>query len=97
MDYPVLYSLARYYFDQDYDMRGDTIDEVIAYFKNDTSVDAWEELAKELKMFLRKNSNEDDAAFTQVFKQTFKPDIAFYCWEGRTARQTLQRILQLVE
>lgn len=96
-DYPVLHSLARYYFDQDYDMRGNTIDEIIAYFRHDTSAGAPQDLASELKMFLQRNSREDDATLTQTFKNTFRPDIAFYQWEGRTTRQTLQRILELVE
>ena len=95
--YPVLRSVARYYFDQDYDMRGDSIEEVMAFFKQDNPASTSIELAGELRHFLTSHPTEDDASLTREFTQTFQPDIAFYHWEGKTTRENLEFILHLVE
>ncbi|HEX3435661.1 MAG TPA: contact-dependent growth inhibition system immunity protein [Pseudacidobacterium sp.] len=94
-NYPYLDNLLGCYFHQDFDIEGDTIEEIIAAYRRDhpISLDGLGVRA-DIHRLLRRY---DDSELAQEFVRIFQPDIIAEGWEGMTTRQFLLRMDALLQ
>ncbi|MBV8962819.1 MAG: hypothetical protein JOY97_06965 [Hyphomicrobiales bacterium] len=86
-DYPYLNYLIGGYFHQDWDIAGDTLDAVIALFKDEHAAEDWTEIRGDIGRLLNRY---DDAALPQEFIRLFRPDIDPEAWSGSTRKWLTQ-------
>jgi hypothetical protein len=94
--YPVLQDLINSYFHQDYEDLTGTADDVIREYKEVAPLRDQQELIREIEVFLARY-NSSGTNLTDNFVRVFRPIIHFYTEEGRTAEQSLRRIIELLE
>jgi hypothetical protein len=70
-DYPQLETLMGGWFHQDFDINGDTLEEIIAAYRGVTPVDQQRSLATEIERFLSQAGDVDSE-----FQRRFKPDVS---------------------
>ena len=93
--YPALTNLVDCYFFQDYDIWGQTPDEIVEVYKYMIRPARPTPLVDDLQRFLVQygNSEEDlEAAFSRVFH----PELEIYGWNGRSLREALVRIIEIL-
>jgi hypothetical protein len=93
--YPALSNLVDCYFFQDYDIWGETPDEIVEVYKYAIRPIRPTQLIDDLQRFLTqygKSEEELEAAFDRVFH----PEMAIYGWNGRTLREALLRIIEIL-
>ncbi|MGF6293744.1 contact-dependent growth inhibition system immunity protein [Paraburkholderia youngii] len=78
------------YLNQDYELSGDTIAEVVECYKQGTPVDAHERMLSEMGRFKREHP-DPDRAFEETYGQDFSPDL----W-GRTAASFFEELTRLL-
>jgi len=89
-DYPQLANLIGGWFHQDFDLNGDTLEEIVGAYAAVTPVDQQRHLAADIERFLAQPGDIDDR-----FQATFHPDI-LPAGFAPTTREFLQRISGLV-
>jgi hypothetical protein len=87
--YPELETLIGGWFHQDFDINGNTLEEVVAAYRAVTPAHQQRALAGEIRRFL------DDEDVETAFEQRFKPDVSPSGF-APTTREFLQRIAALV-
>jgi len=90
-EYPELDQLFETYFNQDFDLWGNTIEEIIAKYKGGTTEQHCEQLINEADRFMREHPDDLDEALLARYGNDFDPAP----W-GHTARSFLdltQRLL----
>jgi hypothetical protein len=94
--YPALMGLNRGYFNQDVDVliSGDP-DEVVSTFKKENAPELIEQTVQEIRRFLSAYGQNDDA-LTSAFERIFTPEVAFYNMKGRTTRQALEKVVEIL-
>ena len=90
-DYPQLETLLGGWFHQDFDINGDTLDEIIAAYRGVTPVDQQRSLAAEIERFLKEAGDVDSE-----FQRRFKPDVSPTGF-APTTRQFLTTITSLLD
>jgi hypothetical protein len=90
-DYPQLETLVGGWFHQDFDINGDTLEEIIAAYRGVTPVHQQRSLATEIERFL-KGADDVDAEF----QRRFKPDVLPTGF-APTTRQFLTTIASLLD
>jgi hypothetical protein len=90
-DYPELETLIGGWFHQDFDLNGNTLEEVIGAYRAVTPADQQRALATEIRRFLQE-TNEID----RHFEDRFKPDASPTGFAPST-RELLERIVALVD
>jgi hypothetical protein len=90
-DYPQLETLMGGWFHQDFDINGDTLDEIIAAYRGVTPVDQQRSLATEIERFLNEPGDVD-----YEFQRRFKPDVSPTGF-APTTRQFLTTIASLLD
>lgn len=88
--YPEIETLLGGWFNQDFDLNGDTIDEIVTAYRKVTPLPQQRALVNEIGQFLAAN-NDIDAAFVEEFK----PDISATAFAS-TTRDFLQEIAALL-
>ncbi|MGF6922361.1 contact-dependent growth inhibition system immunity protein [Paraburkholderia sp. 40] len=88
--YPELSHFFGVYLNQDYDLSGNTIAEIVECYKQGTPVDAHERMLSEIERF--KSEHPDlDKAFGNAYGQDFSPDL----W-GHTTASLLDELKQIL-
>ena len=91
-DYPRLDHFFGAYLNQDYQLSGDTIEEVVDSYMQDTSAEHHSELSDEITRFCRAHPDDLDAALSASYGFHFDPSL----WEHTAASffQLVQRLLK---
>ena len=90
-DYPELDQLISAYFNQGFDLWGDTIDEIVHTFVARTGLHEGDRLSTEIDRFLDEHAANLDAVFTARYGFDFSPE----AW-GHTTRSILREVQRLV-
>jgi hypothetical protein len=90
-DYPQLEILMGGWFHQDFDINGDTLDEIIAAYRGVTPFDQQRSLATEIERFLNEPGDVD-----YEFQRRFKPDVSPTGF-APTTRRVLTTIASLLD
>ena len=94
-DYPTLTGLVDGYFHQDYDIISEDGDEVVAAFRDETLPAVHQSLIEDIRRFLDRYG-ADEKLLTEAFERVFKPDTAFHRFWGRTTREALLKVIEIV-
>jgi hypothetical protein len=96
--YPGLKNLIGCYFDQDSSFISEDPDEVVAYFKEENQpaftqniINVKDDIDRFLKVY-----GENDAQLSEAFTRVFKPETAISGWNGRTMREALMKIVEIL-
>jgi len=89
-DYPQLETLIGGWFHQDFDINGDTLEQIVAAYRSVTPLDQQLALATEIGRFLDQTDDVEGE-----FQRRFKPDISPTGF-APTTRQFLETIASLV-
>ncbi|WP_028226600.1 contact-dependent growth inhibition system immunity protein [Paraburkholderia ferrariae] len=76
--YPRMHEIFGAYFNQDFDLWGDTIPEIVACYKRDSPPDYHRELITEIDSFLDEHSKDLDSAFQRDCYSGFNPALWGY-------------------
>jgi hypothetical protein len=90
-DYPQLETLMGGWSHEDFDLNGDTLDEIIAAYRGVTPVDQQRSLATEIERFLNEPGDVDSE-----FQRRFKPDVSPTGF-APTTREFLTTIASLLD
>jgi len=90
--HPQLYSFFGGYLNQDYELCGDTFEEVVEYFKRVNPRDHCLEMIQEIDAFIAEHPDDLDAAFERDYGQ----EIDHTCW-GYTTATFLQALKHLLK
>ena len=93
--YPALSDLLGGWFDQDYDLTGETLEEILSDY---VSVKAPQQRAvtrAEIDQFIR-TFGETNASLKEAVERVFVPDVMIEGWEGLTTRQWLERVREMI-
>jgi hypothetical protein len=93
--YPFLQNLVRCYFDQDYDEISENVDEIFEYYKAEAFPGTAQKLIEEVSRFLATYDTGEEQ-LTKAFRQIFRPELSFFHWKGRTTRETLLKIIEIM-
>ncbi len=81
---------------QDYDLFGQSLDELTEVIKYDHGPVETPILILELRRFLLRHGNTDPE-LAESFRRVFQPELCFEGWDGRTLRQSLERMLEILQ
>lgn len=92
-NYPQLSTLFGAYFGEDYFLSGDTLEEIIAHYKSDTSGGEWESMLAEVEQFVATSGGNLEDNFRVIFGRDFNPVL----WEHTAASffRELERLLKM--
>ena len=93
--YPAFLNLIRGYFNQDSNVISENPDVIARVFKEDSSYAHTTEVVKDILLFLALHP-EDDPGLAKLFRNTFAPEISFYHWQGRSTREGLRRLVEIL-
>ncbi len=93
--YPRLTNLVHAYFHQDYDRMSEDPDEVIAIYKGLETPVQRDGLVADIRLFLATHGMSD-VELAESFRRIFKPDADFDGWNGRTTREALLKIVEIL-
>jgi contact-dependent growth inhibition (CDI) system CdiI-like immunity protein len=91
--FPYLDSLIGGWFHQDLDIYGDTLDEVIAAYRQGAPVEDWMGVRADIHRFLRLHKEDQ---LTEQFGKTFHHEVDPELWE-MTTRQWLLKVDELLQ
>jgi hypothetical protein len=94
-EYPSLANLVHGYFHQDYDIISEDSDIVIATYKSDSPSDIPASIIEEIHRFLDRYGS-DETQLTQAFERIFRPETSFHRFWGRTTRESLLRVADIM-
>jgi len=94
-DYLTLKGLVRGYFHQDYDIISEDGDEVIAAFRDENLPMVRQNLIEDIHRFLGRYG-VDEKQLTNAFQRVCTPETAFHRFEGRTTREALLKVIEIV-
>ena len=94
-EFPYLWTLMGGTFHQDFDINGNTLEEIISSFREDTSPDIWRQTKSDIERFLAERPN--DRQMVEDFERMFVPQVITEGWEGLTTRQFLLKIADLLK
>lgn len=94
-DYPNLRGLVRGYFHQDYDIISEDADEVVAAFRDETSLAIHQSLIDDIHKFLGRHG-ADEKELTSAFESIFTPETGFHRFWGRTTSEALMKVVEIV-
>ena len=95
-EFPYLHYLLGAYFHQDFDVNGNTLEEIIAACRKDFSAKDIAGTVEDIRHFIAAYG-DTDSRLAEEFVKIFHPDIIAEGWEGLTTRQWLLRISGLLE
>lgn len=93
--FPYLNYLLGAYFHQDFEINGNTLEEIIATCKKDFVAEDIEGTIADIHRFIA-TYGDSDSHLAEEFVKIFRPDIIAEGWEGLTTREWLLRIAELL-
>ena len=94
-EYPALGGIVAGYFHQDYDLYGETFDEIVSVIKEDSTPRQIDEMSREIGRFLDRYG-ESEEMVEKAFRQVFTPETSFEGWNGRSTRDALLKIVEIM-
>jgi hypothetical protein len=73
--YPQIDQLLHVYFGQDYDIWGNTIEEIVGCYKRDSPIEFQQALLDEIARFRQAHPHDLDAAFLAAYEYDFDPPL----------------------
>jgi hypothetical protein len=73
--YPQIDQLLHVYFGQDFDIWGNTIEEIVGCYKRDSPVEFQQALRDDIARFRQAHPHDLDAAFLAAYKYDFNPPL----------------------
>jgi CdiI immunity protein len=89
--YPRMYELFGAYFNQDFDLWGDTIPEIVSCYKKDSPPEYHREIINEIDSFVNEHPDDLDSAFERNYDSGFNPAL----W-GHTTASFLDELKRLL-
>lgn len=89
--YPSLWHLMAGYFNEDFDMWGNSIQEIVACFKGESDKSFHEKVMEDITRFESENAGFLDSAFEREFGHQFGPEL----W-GYTTTSFLEELKRLL-
>ena len=77
-DYPELSHFFGAYLNQDYEISGDTVEEVLLCYKSETPVEAHKRMVSEIERFEVENSIHLEEMFLEMYGDDFSPALWGY-------------------
>ncbi|GGH07014.1 contact-dependent growth inhibition system immunity protein [Silvibacterium dinghuense] len=93
--YPHLDALLGGYFHQDFDLFGDTLAEILATYREDTSAEERAATRADIERFLGTYGPEAQAV-NEALERIFKPGVIIEGWDGLNATQWLEEVARLL-
>ena len=93
-DYMTLANLTGSFFFQDYEMWGETPDEIVEVYKYEFPVQR-ETLISDIRRFLARYGAEE-SRLVEAYERIFRPEMAIYGWNGRTLHEALNQIVVIL-
>jgi hypothetical protein len=93
--YPELDDLLGAYFHQDFDIFGNTLQEIIATYRTDVSDEVRKSTRADIERFLHTYGPEERSV-SEALERVFKPGVIVEGWEGLNAKQWLEEIARLL-
>ena len=94
--YPGLANLLGGWFDQDYDLTGDTLEEIIPDYVQAKTPEHLKTTRDEIDQFISDYGQTDDS-LADAMEMVFRPDVIIEGWDGMTTRQWLERVKELIQ
>jgi hypothetical protein len=94
-NFPGLKCLNHAYFNQDYELISEDPDEVVRVFKEENGEEYAKQTAWEIMQFLALYGS-DEAELMQSLARILRPEFAFYYRMGRTAREGLEKVIEIL-
>jgi len=94
-EFPHLWTLMGGTFHQDFDINGNTLEEIVGSFKRETDPEVWALTRRDIERFLAERPN--DKQMIEDFEQMFVPQVITEGWGGMTTRQWLIRVSELLQ
>jgi hypothetical protein len=91
--YPYLDSLVGGWFHQDFDLDGNTLEEIVASYKKSAPPEDWMGVRADIQRFLRQH---ETPRLSEDFMRLFQPGTDPESW-GMSAAQWLTRIAELLQ
>ncbi|MBB5419875.1 hypothetical protein QF000_003127 [Paraburkholderia atlantica] len=76
--YPKMYQLFGAYLNEDFDIWGDTIPDIIACYKRDCPRESHLEMVHEINSFMSEHRDDLDSAFKNDYGRDFSPELWGY-------------------
>ncbi|MEX3858827.1 contact-dependent growth inhibition system immunity protein [Paraburkholderia sp. BR10923] len=89
--HPRMYELFGAYFNEDFDLWGNTISEIVSCYKNDSSTEYRKEIIDEINSFMNEHPSDLDSAFERDYGSGFDPNL----W-GHTTASFLDELKRLL-
>lgn len=80
--YPHLWQLVVVYFGQDFDLFGDTVEEIVSCYRQDSTRSVLEATVREITKFKSDHAGNLDPAIRTTFEKQFNPEPWGYTAEG---------------
>ncbi|WP_206999974.1 contact-dependent growth inhibition system immunity protein [Trinickia mobilis] len=90
--YPELWQLIRGYFNEDFDMWGSNVEEIVRCYRQEISVVTQNLIMREIEQFRKDNFNNMDLVFKREFGTQFDPELWGY--NADSFLDELKRLLQ---
>lgn len=94
-EYPALLQMIGAYFHQDYDIISEDPDVIVAEYKQESKREHVHRVIDDINRFLKNHAGNDDE-LAASFYRIFKPEAGFYGWKGRTVRESLLKVLEIL-
>jgi len=94
-EFPHLWTLMGGMFHQHFDIFGNTLEEIIGSFKQDTDPEVWAQTRRDIERFLSERPGDKNLA--EDFERMFAPQVITEGWDGMTTRQWLIRVSELLQ
>ena len=94
--YRILGNLVDCFFFQDYDIWGETPDEIVEVYKYIHPPARRPELVADIQRFLTQYGGSE-AELEEAFRRIFHPEMAIYGWNGRTLWEALEKIVEILQ
>jgi hypothetical protein len=76
--YPRMYEIFGAYLNQDFDIWGDTVEEIVSCYKEDSSHAHHKEMIDEINCFINEHPTDLDLAFERNYNNGFNPKLWGY-------------------
>ncbi len=94
-EYPALAHLLDGWFHQDYDINGDTLEEILPHFIRAQHTEDLRRTLRDIDRFLEKHG-DSDRTLSDAVEAVFDPEVVIEGWDGMTTRQWLERVKDLI-
>ncbi|MGI4830344.1 MAG: contact-dependent growth inhibition system immunity protein [Janthinobacterium lividum] len=94
-DYSALNYLTEFYFDQDYDVISEELDDIVRVFKYENQPLHYADLPRDIERFVQKYGHSEEE-LDHAFNRVFRPQLLLHGPNGRTLHEALSKIAEII-